>query len=62
MATYKHVGETSGDGWYLVNPSGFLDAVKLAWYLWRYPTKVAALVNVNDDFVRDHCTIVPPNA
>lgn len=51
MAQYRPVMVEGKDGWYLVNPRNPWEALKLAWYLWRYPDRVGALVGVSNEFV-----------
>lgn len=53
MASYRQLIIEGDDGFYLTNPSNFFEACKLAWYLWRYPEKVSALISVKDEFVID---------
>ncbi len=38
------------NGWYIVNPSNFFEAMRLGWLMWRNPEKIGALVVVAQEF------------
>jgi hypothetical protein len=51
MATFRHLLMHGRDGWYLMSPRGPIEALRIAWMLWRHPHKIAALVGVDQEFV-----------
>jgi hypothetical protein len=55
MARYRELLIQGEKGWYLMNPRNPWEALKVAWYLWRYPDKVGALVCVSQEFVITKC-------
>lgn len=49
MATYRRLLIVEGkEGWHLMSPSNPWEALRIAWMLWRYPDKVAALVGLKE--------------
>lgn len=46
MARYRTLSIQPPIRWCLLSPSTPWEAVKLAWYLWRHPDRVACLVGV----------------
>ncbi len=41
-------------GWHLMSPSNPWEALKIAWMMWRHPTRVAALIGVGLDYPGAH--------
>lgn len=64
MALYRKVRVDNAQGaqdWWLVYPAGLLDALRLAWIMWRCPGKVPALMRVPGAWVAENCDEVTPN-
>ena len=61
MARYRQLMVQGETGWYLMNPRNPLEAMKLAWYLWRYPDRVGVLVGVSQEFMLEKCKPESPN-
>ena len=64
MAKYRQLIVQDGNGWHLMSPSNPWEALRLAWMLWRYPDRVAALVGVKQEYMLNHflpepCTTPP---
>lgn len=55
MAKYRQLMIQGKDGWHLMSPSNPLEALRIAWMMWRHPDKVAALVGVKQEFMLAHC-------
>ena len=51
MAKFKQLMVEGEVGWCLMSPSNLWEAMRIAWLLWRYPEKVAALVGVNQEYI-----------
>ena len=51
MAKYRQLIIQGEDGWHLMSPSNPWEAMRIAWMLWRYPNKVAALVGVKQEYM-----------
>lgn len=54
MAKYRQLIIQDAAGWHLMSPSNPWEAVRIAWMLWRYPDRVAALVGVSKEYKRKH--------
>lgn len=61
MARYRQLMVQGETGWYLINPRNPWEALKLAWYLWRYPDRIGALVGVSQEFMLAKCKPESPN-
>jgi hypothetical protein len=61
MARYRQLIVHDDTGWRLMNPSNAWEALRLAWMLWRYPDRVAALVGVKQEYVVEHQTAKKPS-
>jgi hypothetical protein len=55
MAKYRQLIVQGEDGWHLMSPSNPWEALRIAWLLWRYPDKVAALVGVKQEYMLTQC-------
>ena len=55
VARYRQLMVQGETGWHLVNPRNPWEALKLAWYLWRYPDRIGALVGVSQEFMLEKC-------
>lgn len=55
MAEYRKLMLEGKDGFYLCNPSNLWEAIKLAWYMWRQPDKVAALIGLKEYWIKQNC-------
>ena len=53
MAKYRQLMTDDGY-WHLMSPSNPIEALRIAWMLWRYPNRVAALVGVSEEYRRAH--------
>lgn len=60
MATYCFIAENKGDKFFAVKPDHFLDRLRMAWYVLRYPEKTPVLMIVDKDWVRQHLKAQPP--
>lgn len=49
MAHYRLLGQQDRIGWYLMSAQGPIEALRIAWMLWRYPDRVAVLIGANDE-------------
>lgn len=58
MALYRQLMIANDDGteWRLLNPEGPLEALRLAWLLWRYPDRVAILAGATKEYWLAHTT------
>lgn len=56
MAQYRQLMIEGKDGFYLMNPSNFFEACRIAWMLWRHPEKISALVGVDKEWMIANCT------
>ena len=56
MAKYRQLIIEDQTGWHLMSPSNPWEALRIAWMLWRYPDRVAALVGVSQEYMLAHCT------
>ena len=54
MAKYRQLILQDGTGWHLMSPSNPWEALRIAWMLWRYPDRVAALVGVSREYTLDN--------
>jgi hypothetical protein len=61
VARYRKLMVQGETGWYLMSPRNPWEALKLAWYLWRYPDRVGALVGVSQEFMLAKCKPESPN-
>jgi hypothetical protein len=61
MARYRQLIVHDDTGWRLMNPSNAWEALRIAWMLWRYPDRVAALVGVKQEYVVEHQTAKKPS-
>lgn len=55
MATFRKLMVQDDTGWHLMSPSNPWEALRLAWMLWRYPDRVAALVGVKEAYMVQRC-------
>lgn len=55
MAKYRQLILQDDTGWHLMSPSNPWEALRIAWMLWRYPDRVAALVGVKQEYMLEHC-------
>ena len=62
MARYRQLLIHDGTSWCLMSPSNALEAVRIAWMLWRHPERVAALVGVPQEFMDQKLTREPYKA
>lgn len=62
MAKYRQLIVQDGTGWSLMSPSSPWEALRIAWMLWRYPDRVAALVGVKQEYFLAHTTPTPCSA
>lgn len=65
MAKYRHLMVQDEIGWHLMSPSNPWEALRIAWLLWRYPDRVAALVGVLNEYTLANWTpeqngFIPP--
>ncbi len=59
MATYRQLVVQDGKGWHLMSPTSPWEALRIAWMLWRHPTKVAVLIGVKDGYEIEHWMPLP---
>ncbi|CDQ10533.1 protein of unknown function [Acidithiobacillus ferrivorans] len=50
MAHYELIAEKEGQRIYVVKSSGFLESLKLAWYVIRYPSRTPVLMVVDKEW------------
>jgi len=50
MAKYHQLVVKGEVVWHLMSPSNPWEAIRIAWMLWRYPDRIAALVGVEKEF------------
>lgn len=54
MAKFRQVTVEKDTGWYLMNPENLIEALRVAWMLWRHPKKVSALIAVGNEYAVGH--------
>jgi hypothetical protein len=57
MAKYQLISEKEKHKLFIVKSSGFLESLKLAWYVIRYPTRVPVLMVVPKEWCDEHLDI-----
>lgn len=62
MAKYRQLMIQDKLGWHLMSPSSPWEALRMAWMMWRYPDRIAALVGVSDEYMLAHCRLIPSNS
>lgn len=60
MAKYRQLIVQDGTGWTLMSPTNAWEALRIAWMLWRYPDRVAALVGVKQEYFLAHTEAAKP--
>lgn len=60
MATYRPIIVEGKDGWYLMRPTSPWEALRVAWLLWRHPSRIACLVGVQPMWIAANCRPVAP--
>lgn len=50
MANYELIAEKEGEKIFIVKATGFLESIKLAWYVLRYPDRTPVLMVVDKDW------------
>lgn len=57
MAKYELISEEEKHKIFIVWSSGFLESLKLAWYVIRYPDRTPVLMVVDKEWCEDHLEI-----
>ncbi len=57
MAKCELISEEEKHKIFIVRSSGFLESLKLAWYVLRYPTLVPVLMVVPNEWCEEHLEI-----
>jgi hypothetical protein len=56
MAKYRQLMVQGETGWHLISPTNAWEALRIAWMIWRYPDRVAALVGVSQEYMLENQT------
>lgn len=51
MALFRKLMINEKNGWRLMNPKNPMEALIVAWYLFKYPDRVGALIGVEQEFM-----------
>lgn len=62
MALYKTLSINPPVRWMLMTPVTPWEALKMAWYLWRYPDRCAALVGIDEQWLKTNASEAPAQA
>ena len=54
MADYQLIAENKNHKIFIVKSTGFLESIKLAWYVLRYPDRTPVLMVVPKDWCEDN--------
>lgn len=54
MAHYELIAEKEDQRIFIVKSTGFLESIKLAWYVLRYPDRTPVLMVVPKDWCEDN--------
>jgi hypothetical protein len=54
MAKYRQLMVQGETGWHLMSPTNAWEALRIAWMIWRYPDRVAALVGVSQEYMLEN--------
>lgn len=57
MANYELIAKKESENIFIVKSTGFLESIKLAWYVLRYPDRTPVLMVVDKDWCDDHLNL-----
>ncbi len=60
MASHQLIAETEDRKIFIVKPGHFLESLKMAWYVLRYPEKAPVLTIVDKDWANQHLKALSP--
>lgn len=60
MALYKTLSVNPPVRWMLMSPATPWEAVKIAFYLWRYPDRCAVLVGIDEKWLKANTAMSAP--